>query len=207
MDYSFCVYVYGWYSQKELPCCWECKTCRNNEIIVNGTRCQQCNLTTWPDDVTATQCLPIAATYLRWTDTLSVALLVLTLIGKMEFFLNGVNFHWVQWIQRVWEITDSTWWAFQLKLICPLPRKVKYSNMNKVHFKDLPSVVASWFVTQEVAGSNTPILQNNFIFYRFCRIHLGKTRIYHFKEYTRSGRLCHSYYDHVFKEPEDFFPC
>ena len=81
----FCVYVNG-YLQKELPCCWECKTCRDNEIIVDGTRCQQCNLTTWPDDVTATECLPIAATYLRWTDTLSVALLFLTLIGKIDLY-------------------------------------------------------------------------------------------------------------------------
>ena len=80
---AIAIAVCGWYLQKELPCCWECKTCRNNEIIVDGTRCQQCNLTMWPDDVTATECLPIAATYLRWTDTLSVALLVLTLLGTV----------------------------------------------------------------------------------------------------------------------------
>ena len=38
-------------------------------------------------------------------------------------------------------------------------------------------MVASWFITQEVAGSNTPFLQKYFFFkfYRFYRIHLGKT--------------------------------
>ena len=35
--------------QKELICCWECRQCRKNEIIVDQERCEQCDLTTWPD--------------------------------------------------------------------------------------------------------------------------------------------------------------
>ena len=38
------------------------------------------------------------------------------------------------------------------------------------------TVVASIFLTQEIAGSNTPILQND-IMLRFFRIHLGKSRM------------------------------
>ena len=43
------------------------------------------------------------------------------------------------------------------------------------------AVLACWFITQEVGGSNAPFCTN--IFYRFCRfckffrIHLGKTQI------------------------------
>ena len=43
---------------------------------------------------------------------------------------------------------------------------INHSTMNKVHFKDplfclCPpgAVVACWFITQEVGGSNTPFLQ------------------------------------------------
>ena len=69
---------------------------------------------------------------------------------------------------------------------------IEFSDFNEklvrhcwVQFKDslccqcLPgTVVACWFPTQEIAGSNTPFLQK--VFYKFCRffrIHLGKTLI------------------------------
>ena len=60
-------------------------------------------------------------------------------------------------------------------------------SMNWAQFKDLHcylclhgALLAWWFITQEVGGSNTPLCKNNF--YRFCRffrINLGKTRIIH----------------------------
>ena len=34
--------------------------------------------------------------------------------------------------------------------------------MNNVHFKDIGTVVAFWFNTPDVAGSNTTSLQNDF---------------------------------------------
>ena len=48
-----------YYVRSELPCCWECKSCRENEIVVNQETCKQCNLALWPDEETATECLPI----------------------------------------------------------------------------------------------------------------------------------------------------
>ena len=46
--------------QRELVCCWDCMTCRNNEII-NEKRdgCKQCPDLMWPDDDTATYCVYI----------------------------------------------------------------------------------------------------------------------------------------------------
>ena len=83
--------------------------------------------------------------------------------------------------------------------------------MNWVQFKDPVShvcpagaVVACWFVTQEVAGSNTHFLQKCFFkFYRFCRfyrINLGKTllRSVHYRPQTKLQEgndftgVCHS---------------
>lgn len=45
--------------RRELSCCWDCNACRPDEIIVNGTSCVSCPPNTWPDDFTATVCLPI----------------------------------------------------------------------------------------------------------------------------------------------------
>ena len=45
---------------KSVSCCWTCTLCRKDEILVdNSTACQSCPIFTWPDDVTATICLPI----------------------------------------------------------------------------------------------------------------------------------------------------
>ena len=43
-----------------MPCCWDCVTCRSDEILINNaTACQSCPELTWPDDGTSTLCLPI----------------------------------------------------------------------------------------------------------------------------------------------------
>ena len=69
-----------YYVRSELPCCWECKRCRENEIVVNQERCEQCNLTTWPDKETETECQPIPPTYLRW-NKLAIILALLAVLG------------------------------------------------------------------------------------------------------------------------------
>ncbi len=66
---------------KELPCCWLCKRCRENEIIVNKEGCEPCNATEWPDEDTATECLPIAPTYLQWNNGISISLSFLSVLG------------------------------------------------------------------------------------------------------------------------------
>ncbi|GFO06176.1 metabotropic glutamate receptor-like [Plakobranchus ocellatus] len=50
---SVCSYPCGpaqYRIQKEPVCCWECRYCRNNEILVNDfTGCEECAKFTWPD--------------------------------------------------------------------------------------------------------------------------------------------------------------
>ena len=74
--------VKHYYIQRELPCCWECFQCRDNEIIVdNKTSCMQCPENTWPDEEEAVTCEIIPPTYLFWNHPISNSLLTLTCVG------------------------------------------------------------------------------------------------------------------------------
>ena len=56
---SVCSYLCGprqYQQQRELVCCWDCMSCRNNEIInVDRDGCEKCPELMWPDD-TAMHC-------------------------------------------------------------------------------------------------------------------------------------------------------
>lgn len=67
--------------QMEQLCCWECRQCRNNEIISNGSGCEPCPQFTWPDNVTQTHCELINATFLKPGDAFGLSLLALSAIG------------------------------------------------------------------------------------------------------------------------------
>ena len=80
------------YIQQELICCWECKSCRTNEIVSeNNTDCTECPPTTWPDE-TVTECLPVEPTYLLWTDTLVLGLATLGILGILATSVIAVAF-------------------------------------------------------------------------------------------------------------------
>ncbi|KAH9514734.1 hypothetical protein Btru_023452 [Bulinus truncatus] len=67
--------------QKEISCCWDCDTCRENEKIVNnGTGCEACPEMTWPD-LNLTICSPITPGYSSPTDTLSLIEICLSVIA------------------------------------------------------------------------------------------------------------------------------
>ena len=71
-----------YYIQKELPCCWDCRRCRSNEILVaNKTGCALCDLLTWPDEETDTWCEPIEPTKLEWNSVLVISLVIVTCFG------------------------------------------------------------------------------------------------------------------------------
>ena len=70
------------YVRKELPCCWDCKKCRQNERLVdNSTACEACALLMWPDTASQTRCEPIELNFLHWNDSVSVALTILSVLG------------------------------------------------------------------------------------------------------------------------------
>ena len=69
---------------KNYHCCWECKTCRDNERVVNASRCELCEENTWPDDETATLCETIDPTYLRWTGPISLGITLFAAVGLLS---------------------------------------------------------------------------------------------------------------------------
>lgn len=70
------------YVQKELPCCWDCLPCRDNEYVTdNGTSCHQCPLLTWPEEGDREVCELIEPTYLAITDPFGMTLALLAIFG------------------------------------------------------------------------------------------------------------------------------
>ena len=65
------------YIQGEVPCCWECKQCRDNEITAqNQTTCTICEELTWPEpEANFTSCSPIPASYLTWGNIYAIGLI------------------------------------------------------------------------------------------------------------------------------------
>ncbi|XP_070540053.1 metabotropic glutamate receptor 2-like [Ptychodera flava] len=73
-------------------CCWGCFRCQDNEITVNNkTECQRCGRHQWPND-DGTECEPIVATYLQWSDPRSVMLSTLCSVGLLLSVLTIVGY-------------------------------------------------------------------------------------------------------------------
>ena len=72
------------YIPGELKCCWECRPCRDNEIVCDDFRgCIQCPVLTWPDQANFTACVPIPPTYLHWLDPIALGLMTLSGAGLL----------------------------------------------------------------------------------------------------------------------------
>ena len=71
------------YIQGELPCCWDCHRCRDNEYVAdNATTCKTCPNLSWPDsDSGYTTCVDIDATFLTWSDVYGIGLTILGGLG------------------------------------------------------------------------------------------------------------------------------
>ena len=86
---SVCSYPCGigeMYIQGEVPCCWECKKCRNNEIVTNNqTECTICDELTWPElEFNLTTCSLIPPTYLTWGNIYAIGLICLAGCGFLS---------------------------------------------------------------------------------------------------------------------------
>ena len=65
-------------------CCWSCEPCEENQITYpkNGiTRCTTCQNGTWPDEETRTECKPLFAVWLAWSDLLGILLVTTSALG------------------------------------------------------------------------------------------------------------------------------
>lgn len=70
------------YIQGEVKCCWQCHTCRENEVVnANETHCTLCRKLTWPDPEGRKTCLPIWPTFLQWVDPFGMGLTTLASLG------------------------------------------------------------------------------------------------------------------------------
>ena len=68
--------------QLEQKCCWECRRCRSNEIVVaNGTSCAECDVFYWPDTDNASLCLAIVPTSYTWRHTVSLLGVSVSVVG------------------------------------------------------------------------------------------------------------------------------
>ena len=72
-----------YYVQQELPCCWDCRTCHVNEIIINKTLCEPCPFGQWPDEDTATECIVIEKTYLKLNYWVTLFLIAVSIFGLL----------------------------------------------------------------------------------------------------------------------------
>ena len=73
-------------------CCWECKRCEGNEIIIEGSGCQDCPFGKWPDESTSKICETIDSTYLDWGDPKAIPLWFCSIIGMIGCVIIGVFF-------------------------------------------------------------------------------------------------------------------
>ncbi|KAK2146922.1 hypothetical protein LSH36_579g05074 [Paralvinella palmiformis] len=71
-----------YYQRRELPCCWDCIPCREDEITTkNVSSCRSCPSFTWPDSATRSVCEPIEPTYLSMTTTVGLFLVIVGSFG------------------------------------------------------------------------------------------------------------------------------
>lgn len=67
----------------ERQCCFVCSTCESEKGFSDGrSQCTDCNISHKPDPE-RTGCVPIAVTFLQWTDIWAIVLMVVTLCGLL----------------------------------------------------------------------------------------------------------------------------
>ena len=82
---SVCSYPCG-HGEYQIPiadhaaCCWECRACLGTNAISTGLACVECEHGYIPNEI-KTECIAVRPSYLRWTDWLSLVILILTGFG------------------------------------------------------------------------------------------------------------------------------
>ena len=86
------------YLPRQLPCCWDCVTCRPDEILINkATACQSCPELTWPDDKTSTTCLLIPPYVFNESSPIAKTLVAIaTVVLSITLFITGMFIYYRQ---------------------------------------------------------------------------------------------------------------
>ena len=61
-------------------CCWTCKSCPRHLVSTDGLACINCDVGEMPNSGN-TQCVPIYPTYLKWSDTWAIIILIASFFG------------------------------------------------------------------------------------------------------------------------------
>ncbi|XP_064631103.1 metabotropic glutamate receptor 5-like [Lineus longissimus] len=71
------------------PCCWVCKKCRSNEFVtINGSACDVCNETTWPNSINNT-CDEIQPMVPGWAAITTIVFMCFATIGLLLVIVIG----------------------------------------------------------------------------------------------------------------------
>ncbi|XP_072046435.1 metabotropic glutamate receptor 3-like [Amphiura filiformis] len=77
----------------EKKCCWGCRQCAQFAIVVNGSECQDCPITHWPN-ANFTICLPIQPVYLRFDHPVFLLTVVFFGIGLILTCVCGLGMYY-----------------------------------------------------------------------------------------------------------------
>ncbi len=78
----------------EKKCCWGCRQCDEFAIVVNGSKCQECAITYWPDDINRAVCLPIEPVYLTIDNPVYLLTLIFFTIGLLATCACGFGLYY-----------------------------------------------------------------------------------------------------------------
>lgn len=71
----------------EEKCCFGCQVCPENAIVINGSICQECAITHWPDVSSFAACEEIIPTPVLWREPVIIAVLSLASVGILCILL------------------------------------------------------------------------------------------------------------------------
>ncbi|XP_074657414.1 metabotropic glutamate receptor 4-like [Tubulanus polymorphus] len=69
------------YLPRELSCCWECRACAVNEIVVNESTCEPCAKLHWPNQTSFLECQPIEPYFMETDDAAFYTLAMSAVVG------------------------------------------------------------------------------------------------------------------------------
>ncbi|XP_072043791.1 metabotropic glutamate receptor-like [Amphiura filiformis] len=76
-------------------CCWGCRSCRPEEIVVDNTKCVACQSTEWPNEA-KNQCVPIIPSSVNWNEATVVVVLFFASLGLSLTCLVTLGFYFLR---------------------------------------------------------------------------------------------------------------
>ncbi|XP_074641274.1 metabotropic glutamate receptor 3-like [Tubulanus polymorphus] len=105
---------------KDVPCCWECKRCRENEITnENRSKCTKCPQFQWPDKLWHT-CMNIEPTFIHWSEPVAIGISTLASIGIIVTIIIFVIFTYFRNSKLIKASSTEIMYMILLGIFCSL---------------------------------------------------------------------------------------